>query len=114
MRSSGTNHESTPSHETVLDAYFTEAAKGPEHRKRIAMQMWRILSPAEQVIRQQEARIIAGSNLALGAEYTQDVLVLEYVNRQASSLQYTPAPRTCEAADPTTSGDAASARPPAA
>lgn len=75
----------TPAETTPLDAYFAESAKGPEHRHHIAMAMWNNLSPVEQLRLRHESYSLYPQDLALGALYTESILLLGYVNRQAET-----------------------------
>lgn len=74
----GTNAETT-----VLDLYFAEVAKGPEHCRKRALYIWNTLMPEDKLVLQSTARSFAGNNLELSAEYARSVLLLEDVNRQA-------------------------------
>lgn len=74
-----------PAEMTLLDAYFAESAKGPEHRHHIAMAMWDDLSPAEQLRLRQESYSLYPQDFALGSLYTESILILGYVNRLAEA-----------------------------
>lgn len=72
---------------TVLDLYF-DIAKNPKLRSEAAREIWDDLSPSDRLTLQQASRAIAGDSLQLSQEYTQSVLLLEYVNRRAESAVF--------------------------
>lgn len=74
---------------TVLDMYFAETAKGPEHCRQIAMQVWNTLTPQERLELQSNASQSANGDLALSAAYARSILLLEYVNLQAATAATT-------------------------
>ncbi len=68
---------------TVLDAYFAEAAKGPEHREQVFMGIWNNLDPKERLQLQLEACNMAGGDPLLAEQCSQSVLLLVHVNQLA-------------------------------
>jgi hypothetical protein len=80
MQSPIQNPENPIGDGTVMDVYLALHKRGPEYRRQIAMQIWRKLTPVQQLAQQQAAHSIACGNLALSEEYTQSVLLLEYAN----------------------------------
>ena len=72
------SHEAT----AVLDSYFALASRGPEFRRVVALEAWDSLTPAEKLRLQRTAYKLAGNDLRLGAEHTQSILFLKYLDNQ--------------------------------
>lgn len=68
---------------TVLDDYFMEVAKSPDHRYEVSMRVWDTLMPADRLALQRTAVAMAEGDLATSAKHARSLLLVEHVNRQA-------------------------------